>query len=64
LTYSDGNPSWANGWEAMSHAGAKPRHAAGWRAGDTGSLITPRSYQKLAGQWVDGVDPASRNRSG
>jgi hypothetical protein len=31
LTYSDGNPSWANGWEAMSLAGAKPRHAAGWR---------------------------------
>jgi hypothetical protein len=29
LTYGDGNPSWANEWEAMSHAGAKPRHVKG-----------------------------------
>jgi predicted dehydrogenase len=64
LTYSDGNPSWANHWESMSHAGAKPRHVAGWHAGDTGSLITPRPYQQLAGPWIDGVDPARRKRSG
>lgn len=59
MSYSDGTNSWADGWEKMSHTGAKPKHVAGWHAGDRGSLIKPRSYQKLAGPWIDSVDPAA-----
>jgi hypothetical protein len=58
MTYSDGNSSWANRWEKMSHEGDKPHHVAGWKAGDKGSLLIPKDYQKLAGPWVDGKDPA------
>ncbi len=55
---SDGDGSWADGWEAMSAAKAAPRHVAGWRAGDAGSTLTPPAYQALAGPWHDGQDPA------
>jgi predicted dehydrogenase len=60
MTYSDGNNSWAKGWEDMSHAGAKPKHVPGWHAGDKGSLLVPKPYQKLAGPWTGGIDPAAR----
>ena len=30
----------------------------GWHAGDTGSVVEPAEYQKLAGPWTDGKDPA------
>jgi predicted dehydrogenase len=60
MTYSDGNSSWAKGWEDMSHAGAKPKHVAGWHAGDNGSLLVPKPYQKLAGPWTNGIDPAAK----
>jgi hypothetical protein len=63
LTYSDGNPSWATQWEAMSHDRAKPRHVAGWHAGDAGSLLQPKPYQQLAGPWTDGVDPANLRKT-
>ena len=59
MTFSDGNSDWASGWEEMSHNRAKPKHVAGWHAGDKGSLIQPRPYQNLAGPWIDGVDPAA-----
>ena len=29
---SDGNSSWAKGWEKMSHNGESPRHVPGWTA--------------------------------
>lgn len=58
-TYTDGNPSWANRWEALSDARGKPRHVPGWHAGDTGSVIHPPEHQSLAGPWVDGKDPAA-----
>ncbi len=58
MTYSDGNNSWAKGWEQMSHSGAKPKHVPNWRADDTGSLLVPKPYQKLAGPWTGGTDPA------
>lgn len=54
---SDGNSSWAAKWEQMSEAKAKPRHVAGWRAGDKGSVMTPFEYQKLAGPWENGQPP-------
>lgn len=50
--------SWARQWEERSHQRGKPNHVAGWKAGDTGSLLTPPPYQKLAGPWVNGTDPA------
>lgn len=53
----DGNPSWAERWERMSKAKAKPQHVPGWEAGDTGSVMTPPEYQKLAGPWIDGKPP-------
>ncbi len=55
---SDGNSSWADRWEKMSKAEAKPHHVPGWKAGDTGSVMFPPAYQKLAGPWVDGKPPA------
>jgi hypothetical protein len=45
------------GWEKMSQAKAKPRHVAGWHAGDTGSVMTPFEYQTLAGPWKNGPPP-------
>ena len=59
LAYTNGDPSWAKQWEAMSYEGADPRHVPGWQAGNQGSKLVPNDYQKLAGPWVDGVDPAS-----
>jgi hypothetical protein len=61
MSYSDGNAAWASNWEAMSRDHAKPKHVPGWQAGDKGSVIAPRPYQKLAGPWVDGRDPAARS---
>jgi predicted dehydrogenase len=60
MAISDGNASWAAGWEKMSHDRAKPVHIPGWHAGDRGSLLVPKDYQKLEGPWIDGVDPAPR----
>ncbi len=54
---SDGNSSWADGWEAMSKVKAKPRHVPGWHAGDAGSVLYQPKYQKLAGPWIDGKPP-------
>lgn len=52
---SDGDGSWARGWEAMSKSRAKPRHVPGWRGGDAGSVLYPPEYQKLAGPWAPGA---------
>jgi len=38
-----------------------PKHVPDWRAGDTGSKLFPPGYQKLAGPWINGVDPAAEN---
>ena len=58
LQVSDGNASWAAQWEAMSAERAKPHHVPGWSAGDAGSILYPEEYQRLAGDWIGGVDPA------
>lgn len=57
----DGDASWAKHWEEMSAKRDKPLHVAGWQAGDTGSVLFPPRYQRLAGDWIDGVDPRSSN---
>jgi len=59
MTYSDGNPGWAKGWEQLSAQGGPARQIPGWKAGTTGSVLRPEEYQKLAGPWVGGVDPAA-----
>lgn len=59
LTVKDADGSWAKGWEEMSQDGASPKHVPGWQAGDTGSKLYPREYQKLAGPWINGTDPAA-----
>ena len=33
----------------------------GWTADDTGSTLEPEDYQKLAGPWTDGKDPAGES---
>jgi predicted dehydrogenase len=55
----DADASWAAQWEARSEKRGKPNHVMGWKAGDTGSLLTPPDYQKLEGPWIDGKDPAA-----
>ena len=58
MSFREADTSWAKGWEKMSHNGESPRHVPGWNAGDTGSKLYPREYQKLAGPWINGQDPA------
>ncbi len=53
----DGNREWALNWERMSQEKANPRHVAGWKAGDAGSVLVPPEYQKLAGPWTNGQPP-------
>ncbi len=54
----EADASWAAQWEKMSKDRAKAHHIPGWKAGDTGSVVTPPEYMKLAGPWIDGKDPA------
>lgn len=51
--------SWAKNWEKRSKEHGKPNQIMGWKAGETGSLLEAPEYQKLAGPWVDGKDPAT-----
>jgi hypothetical protein len=51
--------SWALAWEKRSKQRGKPNQIIGWKAGDAGSMLEPPEYQKLAGPWVDGKDPAA-----
>jgi hypothetical protein len=60
MSFKEADGSWAKSWEKMSHNGDSPKHIAGWTAGDTGSKLYPREYQKLAGPWINGQDPAGR----
>jgi predicted dehydrogenase len=50
--------SWAQRWEKRSKGREKPNQVMGWNAGDTGSLLEPPDYQKLAGPWKGDKDPA------
>jgi predicted dehydrogenase len=54
----EADSSWATRLEERSKKRGKPTQIIGWKAGDTGSLLTPPAYQKLEGPWVDGKDPA------
>ncbi len=50
--------SWAHNWEQRSKKHGKPNQVTGWHADEVGSLLEPPDYQKLAGPWVNGKDPA------
>jgi len=51
--------TWAQRWEKRSHDRGNPVQVKGWEAEKTkGSLLEPEEYQKLAGPWTDGKDPA------
>ncbi|HEX3656705.1 MAG TPA: Gfo/Idh/MocA family oxidoreductase [Pirellulales bacterium] len=56
----EGDASWAQGWEKMSKAGAKPHHVPGWKAGETGSLLESPPWMKLAGPWKNGNPPQNQ----
>jgi hypothetical protein len=55
---SEADTSWAKKWEKLSHTRGKPTQVIGWHAGEEGSSLTPKDYQKLEGDWVNGKDPA------
>ena len=55
---SEADTSWAKKWEKVSHERGKPKQVIGWHAGEEGSTMTPKDYQKLEGDWIDGKDPA------
>ncbi len=61
LAVSDGNNSWAQHWEKLSKERAAVQNIPNWRGGDKGSKLYPREYQKLAGPWINGIDPASKS---
>jgi predicted dehydrogenase len=54
----EADTSWAKKWEKVSHERGKPVQVLGWHAGDEGSTLEPKPYQKLEGDWIDGKDPA------
>jgi predicted dehydrogenase len=54
----DADPSWASRWEARSKKHGLPNQVAGWHGDEKGSTLTPESYQKLGGPWINGRDPA------
>ncbi len=54
----EADASWAERWETRSKKHGTPNQIIGWQGGDSGSTLTPPEYQKLAGPWIDGKDPA------
>jgi predicted dehydrogenase len=57
----EADASWAQRWEKRSHERGKPVQVKGWGADPTtGSLLEPEDYQKLAGPWTNGKDPADK----
>lgn len=58
--------SWATKWERRSDERGQPSQIIGWSGGNRGSTLEPPDYQRLEGDWVNGVDPATRqgNASG
>jgi predicted dehydrogenase len=55
---------WATQWERRSHERGQPNQVAGWVGGNSGSTLEPPQYQRLAGPWVNGRDPATPPAAG
>jgi predicted dehydrogenase len=59
---AEADASWAARWEKRSKERASPSQVMGWTGGDSGSVVIPPPWQKLAGPWVDGRDPAGQEQ--
>jgi predicted dehydrogenase len=55
----EADASWAANWEKRSKERGKPNQIIGWEGGDSGSIVKPPEYQKLAGKWINDKDPAA-----
>jgi predicted dehydrogenase len=64
MVVQDADASWAQGWEKMSHERAAVKNIPDWKGGDEGGKLYPKEYQKLAGPWIGGVDPAKKVAAG
>ena len=60
----EADASWAQKLEARSKKHGKPSQVMGWQADDTGSVLVPAEYQKLAGPWKGDKDPADTASGG
>jgi predicted dehydrogenase len=61
---TEADPTWAQRWEKRSKERGKPAQILGWQGDDKGSSLQAEDYQKLAGPWVNGKDPAETGRTG
>lgn len=50
--------SWAQRLERKSHERGRPTQIIGWTGESRGSTLEPPDYQRLAGPWTNGQDPA------
>ena len=58
---TEADRSWAARWEERSDLRGTPNQIMGWNADPLeGSTLTLPDYQKLEGDWVNGVDPAKK----
>jgi predicted dehydrogenase len=55
----EADASWAEQWERRSKERGTPNQILGWRGGDRGSVVVAPEWQKLAGPWSNGKDPAA-----
>lgn len=62
VTPADG--SWATRLERRSKDRGQPSQIIGWTGGNRGSTLEPPAYQRLAGPWTNGQDPAPATTSG
>jgi predicted dehydrogenase len=54
----EADASWAANLEKRSKSQGKPSEVVGYKGGKAGSEVIPPDYQKLAGPWTKGKDPA------
>jgi len=54
----EADASWATRLERRSHERGTPTQINGWTGGTRGSTLEPPEYQRLAGPWTNGQDPA------
>ena len=59
-----GDASWATRLERKSRDRGRPTQVMGWTGENRGSTLEPPEYQRLAGPWTDGRDPAAAPGTG
>jgi acetamidase/formamidase len=55
---------WSTRWERRSKDRGRPNQIIGWQGESRGSTLEPPEYQRLAGAWREGRDPARGNGRG